>query len=263
MAKFNKDSISGTMTVVVLLSLVCSVIVAGSATLLKPKQEEQKQLDKQRSILRVADLLPANATSQQIRQIFAQKIETRCVDLNAGTFAPCPADFDAIAFSKNPQTSQPIPTDLDKAGLRVRAKLAQIYLVKNGAGELQQMVLPIYGSGLWSMMYGFVSVAANGDTIKGITYYDEGETPGLGGEIENPRWQAQFVGKKLFNAQGESAIVVAKGAATNPVYGREHGIDSLSGATLTSNGVQGTFSYWFGPNGFGPFLNHFRKGELQ
>lgn len=263
MAKFNKDSIGGTITVVVLLSLVCSIIVAGSATLLKPRQEEQKLLDKQKSILRVADLLPAKATGKEVREIFAHKIETRCVDLDAGTYTQCPAGFDAVAAAKNPKTSQPIPADLDKAGLRVRAKLAQIYLVKGDNGQLQQMVLPIYGTGLWSVMYGFVSVAPNGDTLKGITYYDEGETPGLGGEIENPKWQAQFVGKKLFNAQGQSAIVVGKGAASNPVYGREHGIDSLTGATLTSNGVQGTFSYWFGPNGFGPFLDHFRKGELK
>lgn len=109
-------------------------------------------------------------------------------------------------------------------------------------------------------MYGFVSVEPNGNTLKGITYYDEGETPGLGGEIENPKWQAQFVGKELYNEQGQPAIQIAKGAVeTNP----KHGIDSLSGATLTSNGVQGTFDYWFGANGFGPFLKKFRADEAK
>ncbi len=260
MAKFNKDSIGGTITVVVLLSLVCSIIVAGSATLLKPQQEEQKLLDKQKSILSVADLLPANASGKEVRAIFAKNIEPRCVNLDSGNYVSCPANFDAVLAAKDPQTSQAIPASEDKAEIRVRAKLAEVYLVKNNEGQLQQLVLPIYGTGLWSVMYGFVSVAPNGDTLKGITYYDEGETPGLGGEIENPKWQAQFVGKELYNAQGQPAIRIAKGAyETDP----KHGIDSLSGATLTSNGVQGTFDYWFGPNGFGPYLMKLKAGELN
>ena len=257
MAKFNKDSIGGTITVVVLLSLVCSIIVAGSAVLLKPKQEEQKLLDKQKSILSVAGLLPAKASSQEVRTIFADKIATRCVDLDTGDYATCPANFDAVLAAKNPKTNQAIPAAEDKAGLRFRAKLAEVYLVKGSDGQLNQIVLPIYGTGLWSVMYGFVSVKPDGDTLNGITYYDEGETPGLGGEIENPKWQAQFVGKKLFNAENQPAITIAKGAyQTN----KAHGIDSLSGATLTSNGVQGTFDYWFGANGFGPYLMKLKAG---
>ena len=74
MAKFNKDSVSGTISVIVLLSLACSIIVAGSAVLLKPTQEEQKQLDKQRNILSVAGLLKADTKSSQIKEIFAQSI---------------------------------------------------------------------------------------------------------------------------------------------------------------------------------------------
>ena len=260
MAKFNKDSVGGTITVVLLLSLVCSIIVAGSAVLLKPKQEEQKLLDKQRSILSVAGLLPAKATSKEVRSIFADKIDARCVDLNTGDYATCPANFDAVLAAKNPKTNVAIPADEDKAGIRFRAKLAEIYLVKGKDDKLSQIVLPIYGTGLWSVMYGFVSVQPNGDTLNGITYYDEGETPGLGGEIENPKWQAQFKGKQLFNAEGQPAIVIAKGAyQTN----KAHGIDSLSGATLTSNGVQGTFNYWFGSDGFGPYLTKFRKDGVQ
>lgn len=260
MAKFNKDSFGGTITVVVLLSLICSIIVAGSATLLKPTQDEQKLLDKQKSILRVANLLPEDASGKVVRDIFAKNIDVRCVELASGDYVACPDNFNAQTAAKDPKMNENIQPADDKAGLRVRAKLAEVYLVKAEDGALKEVVLPIYGTGLWSVMYGFVALEPNGNTLKGITYYDQGETPGLGGEIENPRWQAQFVGKDLYNQQGDVAIQIAKGAfETNP----KHGIDSLSGATLTANGVQGTFDYWFGTQGFGPYLTKLKAEEVK
>lgn len=250
MAKFNKDSVSGTITVVVLLSLVCALIVAGSAVLLKPTQEEQKALDKQKNILSVAGLLPQDTKSSEIKDIYAKNIEAKIVDLQTGEYVEGVTNFDAKAAAKDPEQSVKIQPEQDKAGIRTRAKYAEVYLVKDSENKVNQIVLPIYGTGLWSVMYGFVSVEPDANTIKGITFYDHGETPGLGGEIENPRWQQNFVGKKLQNEQGQSAIIVAKGASAN----KDHGIDGLSGATLTSKGVDGTFKYWFGENAFGPYL---------
>lgn len=256
MAKFNKDSVGGTLTVVVLLSLICSLIVAGSAVLLKPTQEEQKALDKQKNILSVAGLLKSDTQKSQIKTIYADNIEAKIVDLATGDYVDGVKNFDAKVAAKDPAQSVAIAPENDKAGLRTRAKYAEVYLVKNPDGSLNQVVLPIYGTGLWSVMYGFVSVQPDGNTIKGITFYDHGETPGLGGEIENPRWQANFVGKQLQDAQGHSAITVGKGASAD----KAHGIDALSGATLTSKGVDGTFKYWFGANGFGPYLNKLKAG---
>ncbi|MDH2997427.1 Na(+)-translocating NADH-quinone reductase subunit C [Pasteurellaceae bacterium LFhippo2] len=256
MAKFNKDSIGGTLTVVVLLSLICSLIVAGSAVLLKPTQEEQKMLDKQKNILSVAGLLPEGTKANQIKDIYVKNIEPKIVDLATGDYVEGVTNFDAKVAAKDPAQSIAINAEDDKAGLKTRAKYAEVYLVKNAEGQVSQVVLPFYGNGLWSVMYGFVSVEPDANTIKGITYYDHGETPGLGGEIENPRWQANFVGKKLQNEKGESAIVIGKGASAN----KDHGIDGLSGATLTSNGVDGSFKYWFGANGFGPYLSKLKAG---
>lgn len=253
----NKDSVGGTISIVVLLSLVCSLIVAGSAVLLKPTQEEQKALDKQKNILNVAGLLSGGEKSQAIKSIYAESIDAKIVDLATGDYVEGIKNFDAKIAAKDPAQSIKILPQDDKASLRTRAKYAEIYLVKDDNKQVTQIVLPIYGTGLWSVMYGFVSIQPDGNTINGITYYDQGETPGLGGEIENPRWQAQFKGKKLLNEQGESAISVAKGGSAD----KEHGIDALSGATLTSNGVDGTFKYWFSQNGFGPYLAKL-KGEL-
>jgi Na+-transporting NADH:ubiquinone oxidoreductase subunit C len=87
----------------------------------------------------------------------------------------------------------------------------------------------------------------------------KGETPGLGGEVENPRWVKLWPGKQLFDTQGNPAIKVVKGDVAPD---SKHKIDALSGATITSTGVQNTFMFWFGEQGFGPFLNKFRQGAL-
>ncbi|MCP2040970.1 Na+-transporting NADH:ubiquinone oxidoreductase subunit C [Neisseria sp. HSC-16F19] len=254
MAKFNKDSFGGTIAVVVAVSLLCSVIVAGAAVGLKPLQTEQKLIDKQRNILSVAGLMQADT---DIPKVYAERIEPRVVDLASGDYVDGVENFDARAAAKDPAQSIRISPEDDKAGIQTRAKYAEVYLVKDGQGEVSQIVLPMHGSGLWSVMYGFVSVQPDGNTINGITYYDQGETAGLGGEIANPLWQKNFVGKKLYNDQGDVAIRVGKGASANA----EHGVDGLSGATMTTKGVQGSFDYWFSQNGFGPYLAKIKAGE--
>ncbi|QEY24325.1 Na(+)-translocating NADH-quinone reductase subunit C [Neisseria animalis] len=253
MAKFNKDSFGGTLAVVIAVSLVCSVVVAGSAVGLKPIQNEQKARDKQSYILSVAGLLAAGT---DIPKVYAERIEPRTVDLATGEYVEAPAGFDARAAAKKPEESININPEDDFAGLKTRAKLAEVYLVKDESGKVNQIVLPMHGNGLWSVMYGFVSVRPDGNTINGITYYEQGETPGLGGEIANPLWQQKFVGKKLYNEQGNVAIRVGKGAGTDT----EHGVDGLSGATLTTKGVQGSFNYWFGENGYKPYLAKLKSG---
>ncbi|AAP95351.1 Na(+)-translocating NADH-quinone reductase subunit C [[Haemophilus] ducreyi] len=251
MAKFNKDSVSGTLTVVVLLSLICSLIVASAAVLLKPTQDIQKQLDKQKNILQAAGLMHENTN---VQETYAKFIEPKIVDLATGDYVEDVANFDAKAFAKDPATSVAIKPEDDKANIRMRAKYAEVYLVKDEMGQTTQVVLPMYGNGLWSMMYGFVAVQPDANTVNGITYYEQGETAGLGGEIANPNWQKSFVGKKLFNANNEVALTIGKGASAD----KEHGVDGLSGATLTSKGVDNSFKYWFGTNGFGPYLAKFK-----
>lgn len=252
---FKKDSVGGTLLVVVLLSLICSVIVAGSAVMLKPYQQEQKLLDKQKNILSVAGLLHKG---ENVKAAFDKYIEPRLVDLNTGDFVTSQAQFDADKAVKDPKESIALDTQDDVAKIRRRANFAEIYLVKKD-NKVTQVILPIYGTGLWSMMYGFIAIQPDGNTIDGITYYDEGETPGLGGEIENPKWQAQFAGKTIFDTNNKFALHVSKGGSSD----KQHGIDALSGATLTSKGVQNTFKFWFGPKGFGPFLEKLKEGELN
>ncbi|MBN3859314.1 Na(+)-translocating NADH-quinone reductase subunit C [Neisseriaceae bacterium PsAf] len=254
---FDKDSVKGTMTVVILLSLICSIIVSASAVFLKPKQLEQKELDKYKNVLMVAQLYEPDSDTQQI---FDEKIETRYVDLNTGLFVEKPKNYDALQFAKNPDTSTVLSEDQDLAKIRTRANVVEVYLVKGDKNNIKEIILPIYGNGLWSMMYAFIGVSLDGNTITGLTYYDQGETPGLGGEVENPQWSGQFIDKKIYDESGNFAIKVAKNASN---LSSEHGIDALSGATLTSRGVQNTFSFWFGDLGYKKFLEHLEEGKLN
>jgi len=255
------DTIGKTLLVVLLLCLVCSVVVAGSAVGLKSKQQEQKLLDKQRNILDVASLLQPKMEGEQVKALFTQRIEPRLLDLNSGEFvAGNAAAFDLAAALRDDAKSVALSAGEDPAGIKRRSNRAEIYLVRDNGGAVNQIVLPVYGTGLWSMMYAFVALDSDGNRVKGITYYDQGETPGLGGEVENAGWRRQWIGKKLFDNDGKPAIRVVKGGARP---GDEHGVDGLSGATLTSNGVQHTFDFWLGDQGFGPFLKKVREGALK
>ncbi len=257
----SKESTGKTMLVVLILCLVCSVVVAGSAVGLKPIQEQQKRLDKQRNILDVAGLLEPGMSGEAVQEVYQQRVIPKLVDLATGkVLDKDPANFDSVSAVKDPQQSINLTPEQDKAGIRKRANLAEIYLIRGAQNQVQELVLPVYGKGLWSMMYAFVALQPDGRTVKGITYYDQGETPGLGGEIENPAWRSKWVGKQLLDETGKPAIHLAKGGA-NP--NDPHGVDGLSGATLTANGVQHSFDFWLGDMGFGPFLKQVREGALN
>lgn len=254
----NNDSIKKTLTVVVALSLVCSVVVSVAAVALRPLQQDNAVLDKQKNIVAVAGF--EASTANDIRELYKANIEPRLVDLESGEFIDGDAaTFDQRKAAKDPAQSIKLTAEQDKAKILRRSNTGMIYLVKDG-DAVSRIILPVHGNGLWSMMYAFVAIETDGNTVAGITYYEQGETPGLGGEVENPKWRNQFVGKKLFDANNQPAIQVVKGGAPQ---GTEHGVDGLSGATLTSNGVQHTFDFWLGDLGFGPFLAKVRAGDLN
>lgn len=252
----NNDSIKKTLGVVIGLSLVCSIVVSTAAVVLKPKQQANAVLDKQSKIVQVAGITGEGT----IPELFAANIEPRLVDFKTGEFVDGDAaTYDQRKAAKDPKQSIKLTAEQDKAKIIRRANLGVVYLVKSG-DTVSKVIIPVHGTGLWSMMYAFVAVETDGNTVAGITYYDQAETPGLGGEVENPTWRAQFVGKKLFDENHNPAIKIVKGGAP---AGSEHGVDGLSGATLTGNGVQHTFDFWLGNDGFGPFLAKVRDGGLN
>ncbi|PKF62749.1 Na(+)-translocating NADH-quinone reductase subunit C [Psychromonas sp. psych-6C06] len=249
-----QETFGKTMIVVLAVCLVCSIIVAGAAVGLRPMQVKNKELDKQSNILAVAGI------EKTVEEAFKSNIKMKIVDLNTGEFVADNAKYDQRIAAKDPAKSIKLDAEQDVAKIGRRANLATVYLVNDDNGQLQRIILPVHGAGLWSTMYAFVAIKADGNTIEGLTYYDQGETPGLGGEVQNPRWRAVFVGKELFDENGQPAINVVKGQAAPE---SKHDVDGLSGATLTANGVQNTFDFWLGKNGFGPFLSKVREGALN
>nr|WP_239558971.1 Na(+)-translocating NADH-quinone reductase subunit C [Morganella morganii] len=255
----NKDSVARTFIVVFVLCLVCSIVVAGSAVGLKSTQQTQIMLDKQRNILDVAGLLTPSMPADEIDAVYKKFIRAKMVDLKTGQMSDSTGKYDLNDELRSDETSIALSPEEDLAKIRRRANSAEIYLVQNEQGETSKIVLPVYGSGLWSVMYAFVAIDVDGITSEGITYYQHGETPGLGGEVDNPQWRKQWIGKKLFNEEGMPAIKIVRSGSTDSPYG----IDGLSGATLTSNGIQHMFDFWLGDNGFGPFLKTVREGALN
>lgn len=253
----SKETPIKTITVVAALCLVCSIIVSGAAVGLRDAQNANKALDKQTNLLSVAGKLEADAN---VGELYAKFVEARFVDLATGEYVEENAKtFDQLKNVKDAEKSLDL-TGNDIAGIKRRSNVADVYLVKDAQGNVESYVLPVYGRGLWSTMYAFIAIDKDAQTVKSIQYYDQGETPGLGGEILNPRWTAKWEGKKLFNENGDVAIRVVK---TGGQDNTPSGIDGLSGATLTSQGVENTFQFWMGENGFGPFLKKLQSGGLN
>jgi Na+-transporting NADH:ubiquinone oxidoreductase subunit C len=151
--------------------------------------------------------------------------------------------------------SDALPDDEDTAKIRRRVRYATVYIIEDPQGEYETVVLPVSGYGLWGIIYGYLAIEGDGNTIRGIGFYDHKETPGLGGEISNPRWQAQWPGKQIFDNSGDVAFQVVKGGGQGSSQ-----IDALSGATLTSRGIENMIAFWLGQRGFGAYLTNEVKG---
>lgn len=257
-----KESTVRTLVVALLVCLVCSVFVAGAAIALKPTQVENRQLDKQRSILAIAGLGDASMSSAQVKALFAERISARIVDLDTGTFSDAqnPATFDPLKASKDPKLSAVLEGSDDIASIKRRERFTTVYLVEQD-GKLETVILPVRGYGLWSTLHGFMALQGDLNTVAGFGFYQHAETPGLGGEVDNPKWKSLWLGKTLFDDKGELAIEIIKGNVDAQNAQATHQVDGLAGATLTSNGVNNLLHFWLGENGFAQFLANLQKGE--
>lgn len=246
-----RDSIANVLIVAISLCMVCSVLVSATAVVLKPIQERNKALDRKKNILNSAGLYDA---AMDIEEQF-QQVETRVVELSTGMFVD---HIDAQAYDltealKDPGMSAPVAKEKDIAGIRQQEKYALVYLVKDQA-RIKNIILPIRGAGLYSTLYGFMALKADGTTIQGLSFYDQGETPGLGGEIVNPKWRAKWQDKIIYDDVGVPRIEVIKGPVDSDAPEAIHQVDAIAGATLTSRGVNNLMRFWFGELGYKALL---------
>jgi len=254
------DSVAKMLIVTIVLSLVCSVLVSSAAVLLKPIQDGNVELARKERILEVAGLMQPG---RSVAELF-ESVETRLVELETGEFTDIhdPQTFDMQVASRDPALSIAIPPWQDIAGIFRRARYAPVYLVKDDAGEVEILVLPVHGYGLWSTMYGFLALSGDGREVRGLAFYQHAETPGLGGEIENPRWLAKWEGRQIFGPEGEVRLQVVRGGVDPGSEWADWSVDGISGATLTADGVSNMVQYWLGEQGFGPFLARIREEGL-
>jgi len=243
------------LMIAALVCVVCALLVSSAVVLLRPVQDRNALLARQRNILEVAGLYQAG---QPVDAQFA-RIEPRVVDLATGGFVEG-ADavrFDIAKTARDPKASDPVAGDADVARIHRRPRQMPVFLVRGDAG-LETVILPMHGYGLWSTMYAYVALDGRGERVKGVTFYSHAETPGLGAEIENPRWRASWVGKRLLGDDGAVRFDIAKG--TPSADAADFHVDALSGATLTANGVENMVHFWLGEQGYGPFLARLRAG---
>ncbi len=256
-----KESARHTLWVALWVCVVCSALVTTAAVGLRPAQQLNKVQDKQRNILEAAGLLQ---TDQPLAAL-AGRIETRLVELETGRFVAVddPELYDQRRAAKDPARSVALARDRDPAVIKRRARLAQVHLVRDAAGRIETIVLPVHGYGLWSTLYGFLALQADTATVVGLSFYEHAETPGLGGEVDNPRWKARWIGKRVYDENRRPAIRLVKRPPPPGHPDAVHQVDAISGASLTMVGVENLLNFWLGDVGYGPFLARLREEDAH
>ena len=261
-----RDSLGYTLGVAAVLCVVCSLAVSTAAVSLRGRQEANVKLDQQKNILDATGLaigeygVQANELTTKEIDTLEAYVSAKLVDLETGEYVGDAAAADKYSLTEeaaNPQTSIQIESPQFNPGEPRRPKVMKVYFVKKpGTDKILQVVLPVYGKGLWGTLYGYLALKSDLETIQGLTFYQHKETPGLGGEVDNPRWKAMWDGRKLYDPSGQPQAMVFKGPAPKT---NEYAVDGLSGATITSRGVTNLIRYWASDDGYGTYLGKLKE----
>ncbi|MEM7457646.1 MAG: Na(+)-translocating NADH-quinone reductase subunit C [Planctomycetota bacterium] len=274
-----RDSIFNTFLVATLLCLFCSALVSVAAVGLKSIQDTNVTLDRKKNLLEVSGFtLEEIDEAGGIEKLFEERFQVVLIDLETGEDA-LDAAYEAFqevgkkfgdgspesflenydqfwaSKSKNELVADPMPKGEDAIRIKYREKYSHVYIKMSEDGEsVESYIFPIRGYGLWSMLKGYIAVKPDFQTVIGITFYEQKETPGLGGEVTNPDWKAKWADKLIYEGE-EVGIEVVKGEGAG-----EYQVDGLSGATITSNGVTNMLDYWLGPSGFQNYIEKQKSG---
>jgi len=216
---------------------VCGVISAALAMTngsLKPIQDEAAEFDRQKNVMMAAGLVASDdkRSMAELKQLYTDRVQESVVNTKSGEVLAGKSAKDAAQLNKEAAAADKGDKD---AGNRFRV----VATTKGGDGKLESVILPISGKGLWSTIYGYLALEGNLDTVRGVTFYKHGETPGLGGECENPVWCAQWKGKSIRDDKKSLVGIKVKKGKVDPSIADEkaHKVDGLSGATITSDGI--------------------------
>lgn len=209
----------------VAVCIAMSTALALTANSLRETQAAAAEFDRQKNVMLVAGLIePGDPRSQkELQALYQERVDEQVLDMQTGT----------IDASMTPASVGAMTDPTAKKRYRVLA------VAKDEQGRPSGFVLPIQAKGLWGPMFGYIALESDADTVRGITFYQHKETPGLGGEVDNDAWKAQWPGKTVLDEKGDLVGVTVKKGTVDPSIPREkkHYVDGLSGATITSNGV--------------------------
>lgn len=231
----NRQSNTYTVIYSVVLVLLVGVLLSVVYQVLRPKQEENIANDTKRQILAAALITPTSGES--IGDLYSSHITDSFIVNDNGNRV----DSEVNAFDVN--VANEVKKDADQ-------RLLPVFICKTDAGT--KYIIPVYGAGLWGPIWGYIAFDSDGDTIYGAYFAHQGETPGLGAEIEKPAFSNQFKGKEIFSNDGafQSVKVVKNGQ--EPSEGAY--VHAISGGTITSQGVQRMLQ-----NSLEPYTSFFKK----
>lgn len=235
---------------IIIFSAVLTIILGGLISLaavgLKPMQDLQVALDTQKKILgAVMDLQPTD----DIPAIYQERIESLVVDAEGNVVEEM--DGEPVVAEKVNVASQ-----FDKAP---EERLYPVYKYTEGGDKVTAYILPIYGTGLWDDIWGYIALEEDLETIAGVVFDHKGETPGLGARITTVEVQERFKGKKIYDDVGELvAVRMMKGESGDPSIYNKNQVDGLSGATITAKGVNNMISNYL--NYYQPYLKKVSEG---
>ena len=243
------------------ICIICSIIVSTASVALRERQQENIILDRQINVLTVAGLIEVGERigAEEAQRRFDENIELRIIELETGEYADDAVrqPYDPVEAARDSELGRRAPAN--RAGISYLPRYAIVHHVMED-GEIDMIVIQVWGSGLWGMMYGYLAFDSDGVTIRGITFYEHEETPGLGGEVDNPRWKAHWEGREAYDDDWQLAIVMRK-AGAGPPEEDPHGFDAISGATFTSRGVEALIRFWLGEHGYGPYLKRYHNNN--
>lgn len=252
----SRESPRKAILVVVLTALVCSGFVSAAVVMLRPIQLNNQLLDRSRNIMQLTGLLPGDGEIGDEEMLNLYKtLDRRIADLDSAGFDTelDPNTFSLHRADNDPELSAVIPSDKDLANLSRRSRFAPVYMVWSD-GELDRIILPVRGNGMWSMLRGYIALKSDLNTISGMTFYEQNETPGLGDQITHGHWLEQWQGRRIYDDLGNPRFRVNEGMVVPGTETAEFEVDALTGATVTADAVTGLVHYWFGPHGYRDFL---------
>jgi len=257
----NNDSPLKAIVVVLVTAMVCSTLVSAAVVLLRPIQLNNQLLDRGKNVMLLTGLLPADVIpdDEEILGLY-KSLDRRIVNIDQAVFDET---IDINSFNQRRAVNDPdlgveVPSNKDRASLGRRSRYAPVYMVWAGE-DLDRIILPVHGVGMWSMLYGYIALESDLKTVAGMTFYEQNETPGLGDQITHVHWLEQWQGRQIYDDRLNPMFRVSEGVVQAGSEAASHQVDALTGATVTGNAVTGLIHYWFGPHGYKPFLDYLRE----